>query len=78
MLTRRLRQKFVTVGFIPASVILTILGVALGSMILFLTAGGLALVWAGFTLLNWRCPSCRDLLSVAGDVSECEKCGVRL
>ena len=74
MLKRRMRQKVLTITLLPPSVILTILCFLLNSGIYLLISGVLAVSWVVGTLINWRCPSCRALLPVAGDVITCEKC----
>lgn len=73
-----MRQKVLTVALLPVSVILTILCFLLSSGIYLLISGVLALSWVVGTLINWRCPSCRALLPVAGDAVTCEKCGTPL
>lgn len=59
---KRARQKWATLILIALSVVLTFLAMPLKSGAMLLAAGILAVAWAVFTLVHWRCDKCRELL----------------
>ena len=76
---RKRRQWLVAIPFFGAQFVLAMADDANGVMTTVLVIAGAALILGaiGFSVWNWRCPSCEGLLG-RGRNETCGNCGFRL
>ena len=69
------RQRTANRGLISLSLVLLLLFFLTYLPGFLFSSGGAVLLWVIFTMINWRCPRCRAVLSITSSEPTCERCG---